>query len=813
MRTIPALLAVLCAGAALFGALPAGAQTSGLAARPSNLTCLAPPRPTGAADVGVQDAFPTAPSFEQPVKLLQAPGDGSRWFVLERAGRIKRLTVASPASASTWLGISARVDDVGEGGLLGMAFHPSWPATREIYLYYTRTSAPLTAVVSRFILDDVNAPLSVTEQVLLTVELPNYAHIGGDIAFGADGYLYYGIGDGGISGDPDNHAQDTTDLLGSVLRIDVLGVPFSERYRIPGTNPFVANPKCGPEANAQACPEIYAWGLRNPFRWSFDRQTGALWLADVGLGSWEEVDVIERGGNYGWRCREGAHDFDTTGCPMTGFVDPVYEYGRDVGSTIIGGFVYRGSALAGRKGQYVFGDYSAGWVGVLHDDGSGGLVREELFANGNDVVSFAEDQAGEIHFVELGSGRIRKLVPGAGTPPTDTIPASLSNTGCVSPADPKQPAAGLIPFDINAPFWSDGASKQRWMALPNGTTIGVDAAGDWTFPPGTVLMKHFRLGTQLVETRLLMRHPDGVWAGYTYEWNSAQTAATRVVGGKTRLWGTQSWIYPSESQCRQCHTAAAGFSLGPETAQLNRNFLYPSTGITANQLYTLQHIGMFSAPLPGKPETLPRLADPASAAAPVHARARAWLHTNCSLCHRPGGPTPVAMDLRNATALQGMQACEVSPTQGTLGIANARRIARGAATRSLVHARSNRRDAYGMPPLGSNLVDSQGVALLANWINGLGSCQDSDLDQADDVRDNCPAVANTDQRDTDGDGFGNRCDGDLDNSGGTVNFTDLALFRTAFGTAHPHADFDGNGIVNFADAAIFRTMFGKPPGP
>jgi uncharacterized repeat protein (TIGR03806 family) len=350
------------------------------------------------------------------------------------------------------------------------------------------------------------------------------------------------------------------------------------------------------------------------------------------------------------------------------------------------------------------------------------------------------------------------------------------------------------------------------MALPDGTTITIDAAGDWIFPAGSVLMKHFRLGTQLVETRLLMRHPDGVWAGYTYEWNAAQTGATRVVGGKTRAVAGQAWIYPSEAQCRQCHTSAAGFSLGLETAQLNRDLRYPSSGITANQLATLAHIGMFATPPAGAPETLPRLADPAGTADPVHARARAYLHSNCAQCHRPNGPTPVSMDLRNATPLQGMQACNVGPSAGDLGVANARRIAPGDATHSLVWLRAGRRDANGMPPLASSLVDTQGTMLLGAWLNGLGSCQDSDNDQADDARDNCAAIANTDQRDTDGDGHGNRCDADLDNSGGAVDFADLAQFRAALGTADADADLDGNGSVDFADFAIFRSLFGRAAG-
>jgi mono/diheme cytochrome c family protein len=196
----------------------------------------------------------------------------------------------------------------------------------------------------------------------------------------------------------------------------------------------------------------------------------------------------------------------------------------------------------------------------------------------------------------------------------------------------------------------------------------------------------------------------------------------RVIGGKTRQVGGQTWIYPSEGECMQCHTSAAGFSLGPEISQLNGSFSYPPPGRAANQLATLEHINMFTAPLPGEPSTLPALPDPANSGASLDSRARAYLHTNCALCHRPGGPTPSNMDLRSTTALSATNACNVVPQEGNLGIANARLIAPGDAARSLVVERMNRRDARGMPPIGSSVVDSSGVTLLSDWINSLGGC-------------------------------------------------------------------------------------------
>jgi hypothetical protein len=218
-----------------------------------------------------------------------------------------------------------------------------------------------------------------------------------------------------------------------------------------------------------------------------------------------------------------------------------------------------------------------------------------------------------------------------------------------------------------------------------------------------------------------VHHPDGVWAGYSYRWNN-QTDAVRVIGGATRLLSNgQTWIYPSESQCLQCHTAAAGRALGPETAQLNRSHSYPQTGRTANQLATLTAINTVTPPFASDISSLPTMPDPVDTAASATDRARAYLHANCSQCHRPNGPTPSNMDLRYTTALTATNACNVAPSSGTLGLANARLIAPGNAAASVLPARMNRRDANAMPPLGSNVVDTAGVALLTQWINSLAA--------------------------------------------------------------------------------------------
>jgi uncharacterized repeat protein (TIGR03806 family) len=700
----------------------------GLDTRPSNTTCLAGVRPSSSDTASVQRVFPSL-TFVSPILALQAPGDSSRWYVVQQGGQVLRFVNNSgTTTTNTVIDLSGRITSGGETGLLGMAFHPNFPTDRRVFLSYT-SSGTLTSHISSFLTLDGGLTLDPTsERILLTLNQPESNHNGGNIAFGPDGFLYIGFGDGGGGGDqhtqngPIGNGQSLTTLLGKILRMDVGTVETANTYTIPSTNPFAANPKCGPATNAQSCPEIYAYGMRNPWRWSFDRQSGELWVGDVGQNTYEEVDIVTRGGNYGWRCREGLHPYNTSGCPTSGFIDPVAEYDHSLGVSITGGYVYRGPQTTALRGRYIFGDFGSGTVWTLLPDNSGGYTRTSLVGSGLAISSFAQANDGELYVVDYSGGLYRLVFqPGAGG---GTIPSSLAASGCVDSSNPTRPASGLIPYSVNAPFWSDGAVKDRWIALPNGQNIAVGANGDWDFPNGTVLVKNFSLGTTLVETRLFMHHTDGSWAGYSYQWNDAQTDATLIPGGGTKLWGTQSWVYPSEANCLECHTAVAGHSLGLETAQMNRNFTYPQTSRTANQITTLNGINSLSPPIAGDPATLAMIPDPAGAGGSLSERARSYLHTNCSQCHRPGGPTPVNLDFRYTTPLSATNACSAVPQAGDLGLgAAARIIAPGSATNSVLVARMNRRnDANQMPPVGSNQVDTAGVALLSQWINGLANC-------------------------------------------------------------------------------------------
>jgi uncharacterized repeat protein (TIGR03806 family) len=697
---------------------------SGLDARPANATCVAWPRPAAGSDISLSRF--TDLSFDLPVALLQAPGDNARWFVVEQGGAVRQFSGTHPATASTFIDITSRVQSGGERGLLGMAFHPNFPTDNRVFLSYT-TGTPLVSHISVFSSSDGGATLDpASESVLLTVNQPEDNHNGGNIAFGPDGYLYIGFGDGGGGGDQHGdigNGQRLTTMLGKLLRIDVDG---AAPYAIPPTNPFASNAVCPAGGRTTGeCPEIYAYGFRNPWRWSFDRSNGDLWVSDVGQNRWEEVDQVRLGGNYGWRCREGAHDFDTgtPGCSAATTTDPVAEYDHTLGNSITGGYVYRGAQNTSLVGRYLFADFDSGriWAWIA-ENATQPRAPTQLLDSELNVSSFGQGNDGELYVVNYNGTLHRIVFESSGA--TNPAPRMLSATGCVSSSDPKQPAAGLIPYAINVPFWSDGADKDRWMALPDGQNVTVQADGDWSFPTGTVLLKNFHLGTRLIETRLFMRHPDGVWGGFTYEWNAEQTDATLLEGGAVRDLGDgHNWIFPSEGQCLECHTEAAGRALGLETAQLNRSFAYPQTARTANELITLSHIGVLT-PAITDATTQPALPDPFDSNAPLGERARAYLHSNCSQCHRPGGPTPSNMDLRYSSSLVATNACDAPPQSGDLGLgANARLIAPGNSANSVLALRMNRRDTAGMPPLASTTVDTEGVSLIAQWIDSLTTCQ------------------------------------------------------------------------------------------
>jgi len=348
-----------------------------------------------------------------PTSLVQAPNDASRWFAIEKAGRIVVFDNDTVnAMGASFLDISDLVDSgPNEAGLLGIAFHPDFANNGEVFVSYTAPAAPLISTISRFTSFDNNQTLDpMSEEIILTVIQPFGNHNGGDIAFGPNGFLYAGFGDGGSGGDPNGNGQNTSTLLGSMIRIDV---NIAVGYDIPPDNPFAAGQPClqGSNAGVSSCPEIYAWGFRNPWRFSFDSMTGELWVGDVGQGEWEEVDRVELGENYGWNTREGANCYPPgSSCDSTGLTDPITEYDHGLGFSITGGYVYRGSAIPDLVGQYVFGDYGSGRLWAVPSDSPIGTVPIEVADTSHSISAFGEGVDGELYFFDYGSGTIHQII-------------------------------------------------------------------------------------------------------------------------------------------------------------------------------------------------------------------------------------------------------------------------------------------------------------------------------------------------------------------------------------------------------------------
>lgn len=700
---------------------PPATPPFGLDGRES-LAALSLPGETGSGgSFDVVRAFPNL-TFTQPLFLAGVPGE-SRLVVLEKTGRMRAFTPEPEvASSDVVLDLSGRVATASEQGLIGLAFDPAFAENRFFYVHYSVDDGTRRSVIARFTWDaDTEQADLASERILLEVAQPFGNHNGGMLAFGPDDLLYIALGDGGSAGDPMDHGQNLETLLGSLLRIDVHPLDGSEPYAVPADNPFVDT--------ANARPEIWAYGLRNPWRFSFDRATGELWLGDVGQNAIEEINLIEHGGNYGWRVLEGSEPFaDSTHTPPNAtFEPPLFEYAHNGGRSVTGGYVYRGSALPGLVGAYVFGDFVSGNVWALRRNGE--AVEVESIGSVPSLASFGEDRDGELYGVSL-NGTLHRLEaadPGASEPMATT----LSATGIFTDVASLSAAPGFIEYDLNVPFWSDGADKRRWLGIPDDAGVDFDATAPWVFPVGTVLVKHFEIrldeadpaSLRRLETRLLIHRARG-WEGFTYRWNAAGTEAHLLADRELEALTVEtddgpvtfSYTYPGRSDCLRCHLPQAGSVLGLKTRQLNRDFPFPLA--TDNQLRTYDHIGLFATGIGDVAQyaAFPRLDD---ASQPIEERARTYLDVNCAQCHRPDGGTTVALDLRFDTPLDATNTIGVVPQAGTLGLDDAHLIAPGARNESVLWERMRRLDASRMPPLASHRVDTDGVELIGAWIDGL----------------------------------------------------------------------------------------------
>jgi glucose/arabinose dehydrogenase/mono/diheme cytochrome c family protein len=725
-----------------------------------------------AVDYTVVDAFPGV-TFTKPATMESPAGDPNRLFVAERGGKIfviPDVTAVSPVKI-LYLDLSSiTLDDGNEQGLKGFAFHPNFATNGYVFVAYNHLDAGFEYVrVSRFKSDNPasNTPIPiVTEEILINqLYLPESGnqpriHNIAECNFGPDGYLYIGSGDADGHPDPSNNSQRIDkNFWAGLLRIDVDletedhtpadgsggddgnlppnnhpavvlhgGFPL---YEIPADNPFVGSTSFnGLSVNpANVRTEFYAVGLRNPWQFTWDALNGNLWLGEVGYNTREEINLITKGGNYGWAFLEG--DLPTKGVPPAAatLTGPVWQYnhgsGPFQGNAVIGGLVYRGNRHASLVGKYIFADHLSGNIWTMNADGGPPVV--ERIAGESGISSFALDPSdSSLLLLDHGDGVVRRLVAstaGGGFPQT------LGATGVFANLADLSPNPGVVAYEPNLTFWSDHAVKKRWFAIGNTLdqfTWSED--GPWQSPAGAVFVKHFDLELERgnpatkkrIETRLLVKTEDGTY-GVSYRWNEQGTEADLVPdeGVSFNLDITengnpvvQTWQIPSRSQCGTCHTAQGGHFLSLNTRQLNR----PGSlaGTTGNFVSLLELAGYLDQ-LPKSPSTLPRHVRPDETAFTLETRARSYLAVNCSYCHQSGGIGGGNFDLSAGLSL------------ASTGIVNGETSAAGPPYQLVVpghHEQSviwNRMAAANgftrMPPLATTQLDQQGIQLLQDWIN------------------------------------------------------------------------------------------------
>ncbi len=661
----------------------------------------------------VERVFPKL-AFNGPVDLATAPGS-SRFFVVELGGKILSFPI-DPDAAAADLFLDLRANIPGVDQAYGIAFHPRHASNHFVYVAYVlRPGLPDGSRVSRFTVNPGDPPRAdpASEKILIT--WPSGGHNGECIQFGPDGCLYISTGDGAGPDPPDrlDTGQDIGDLLASVLRIDVDHADPGKGYRVPPDNPFLRTPG--------ARPEVWAYGLRNPFKMSFDPGTGELWVGDVGYEKWELIHRVRAGGNYGWSVVEGRQSIKPG--PVRGpspVTPPVVDHPHSEATCIIGGRFYTGGRLPALTGAYVYGDYASARLWALRHDGQRVAGPQWIANAGFNVISFAADPAGELYILNYG-GTLHRLVPNTETAPPDTFPRRLSETGLWASTPDLGPAPGVVAYSIRAEPWADHATARRWVGLPGDARI--DNTNQWVFPKDTVLAKTLSLemewgrasSLRRLETQLL-HYDRGLWRGYTYRWNPGQTDATlvpdegadevlevtdpRAPGGRSR----QTWHYPSRSECVRCHNPYAGALLGFNPRQLETESAPP----TLRALFARSPDAAAG-----------RFPDPRDPALDIATRARAYLHLNCAHCHREHSGGAVAARMSMDLTLAETRMVDAVPSQGTFSIPDARVIAPGDPGRSTLFYRISKTGPGHMPQIGTALVDVPGVNLVHDWIRTL----------------------------------------------------------------------------------------------
>jgi glucose/arabinose dehydrogenase len=666
----------------------------------------------------VAEKLPGQPEIQRMITFKFEPGSGDLIFV-DQPPKTKgtRLMLLRKGAEPQQLLLV-------DGTATGLEFHPDYEQNGFLYLGHWGPQGAKrgerTCKVTRYTLKDGKLELP---QIIIQWE--SNGHNGLGLAFGSDGMFYVTTGDGTSDSDTDLTGQDLTKLLAKVLRIDVENPTEEKAYSVPSDNPFVG------QQNIR--PETFAYGFRNPWRACWDHRLKRLWVGNNGQDRLEQAYLVERGANYGWSVYEGSRIFYANRKlgphPVS---KPTVEHDHGESRSLTGGVVYTGDNHPELKDAYVYGDYTTGKIWAVLHDGEKVVWNREIADTLIRITDFGIDPAtGDLLVSDyrLGEeGGLYRLIPNPRQGERSSFPRRLSETGLFQSTAKQEVVPELLPYDVNVSEWADGAQIERFLMWP-----GEDAylkfapRRGWNLPDETLALQTLSLGDTRVETRMMVKQ-EGEWAAYTYRWNKAQTDAELVdaKGADIKVNG-RKWRVPSRAECMICHSRAANFVLGLQTAQLNRSVDY-GDGTELNQLEVMKQLGFFTSPNSKKPvstlrqtpDQLDTLANITDSTADLDKRARSFLHAACSHCHVSAGGGNAQMDLRYFIEPEKMGVFNETPHHGDLGFgADAKIVVPGHPEKSVLINRCSRVGPGQMPPMGSQSPDPRAVGLLVEWILSL----------------------------------------------------------------------------------------------
>jgi len=687
----------------------------------------------------VERMFPRL-AFLDPVDFVWE-SRSARYWVLEHNGALHSFRDQPDPAATDPAGDIATSPDGGKRPFkqaLGFTFHPGFATNRFVYLaYQTEEATADGSRVSRFRMVDAVPPRLDLGSELPLIFWRGGGHNGCSLKFGPDGMLYISTGDSEAPEPPDRlrTGQDISDLLSSILRIDVDRTSPGKPYSVPVDNPFLGRPG--------ARPEVWAYGFRNPWRTSFGPD-GALWVGDVGWELWETIHRVTSGYNGGWSHLEGPQMVYPEIVPPTPISPPIMAHPHSEAASITGGGFYQGRRVTELSGAYIYGDWETGKIWALHPEGGRVLRHREICDTTLKVVAFASAADGEMLVLDYQEGKrnsgIYRLVRNESASTTTRFPRRLSETGLFADLAAGIPAVGVREYRPVATMWADHATSQRWLALP-GDSVVTTARGhpwsevSWAFPSNAVLAKTISLelvagdpgSRRRLETQVL--HQDGeAWQAYTYRWNAAQTDADLVpAAGDSVVLKVQDaaapggireqvWRFHSRAECFRCHNFWPGTTLAFGWDSLAGK---PLTGTARTELARLADLGLVRETR--APETpIASLRDPADASAPLEQRARTWLHLNCAHCHRFGAGGAVAAYFNAELTVDKLRILDLPPQRGGFGLPDPRILAPQDPWRSVLYLRASTTGGGHMPALGSRLRDEAGLTVLRDWIRTVG---------------------------------------------------------------------------------------------